>query len=64
MISLIAFKWISTSSRFRISSGYVLLFLRLQIYEAIAAIFWQSASYVENIVNNGKGFLNRVLLFK
>ena len=22
------------------------LFLRLQIYEAIAAIFWQSASYV------------------
>ena len=26
--------------------SYLLFFLRLQIYEAIAAIFWQSASYV------------------
>ena len=26
--------------------SFLLFFLRLQIYEAIAAIFWQSASYV------------------
>ena len=25
--------------------SFLLFFLRLQIYEAIAAIFWQSASY-------------------
>ena len=26
--------------------SFLLLFLRMQIYEAIAAIFWQSSSYV------------------
>ena len=30
--------------------SFLLFFLRLQIYEAIAAIFWQSASYVLKIV--------------
>ena len=31
----------------RILSVFFTVFLRLQIYEAIAAIFWQSASYVQ-----------------
>ena len=28
-------------------SDFLLVFLRLQIYESIAATFWHSASYVE-----------------
>ena len=41
-------------------SVFFAVFLGLQIYEAIAAIFWQSASYVNAIVDQ---FFVRFLLF-
>ena len=46
------------------------VFLRLQIYEAIAAIFWQSASYVAmfyfsftNIVLTNSSFLIKNIIY-
>ena len=39
-----------------------LLFLRLQIYEAIAAIFWQSASYVLSLANLRKSHTGYLLM--
>ena len=38
-------------------------FLRLQICEPIAAIFWQSPSYVFSIVDNFASFLYHIAAF-
>ena len=44
----------------------LLIFLRLQIYEAIAAIFWQSASYVliSSLIFSAGYYIGTVFLFR
>ena len=41
-------------------SAFFTLFLRLQIYEAIAATFWQAASYVQLLMFSNGNLLDAI----